>query len=211
MRQRIRKLIGGTATISLVALVAGCSSNQFPLLTSPSTGASSPSLGKNSSPKTGAKSSVPPLPKSIYDMGQVVSIQDKDLNLAFTVKGIREHPGKRVLEPNPGNKWVLVNTAIVNKGQKPTTVSVVSFEARDSKNNQYDVALLAGALEDVKTPTGSINPGAELQGEVGFEVPKTATGLKVLFKPNYTACQALGSKPKQSAKINCEPVVVKLQ
>lgn len=211
MKQRIRKLIGWTATISLVALAAGCSSNQLPQLTSQLTGASSPSLGNKPSPTTASKSSVPPLPKTTYGMGQVVSIRDKDLNFAFSVKGTREHPGKRVLEPNPGNKWILVNTTIANRGQKPLTISVVSFELRDSKNKQYDVALLAGALEDVQRPTGSINSGEEQRGEVAFEVPKSATGLKLLFKPNYTACQSAASKPKELAKLNCEPVVVKLQ
>jgi hypothetical protein len=81
----------------------------------------------------------------------------------------------------------------------------------DSKNNQYEVALLAAALEDVKSPTGQIKPGDERRGEVAFEVPENAQGLKVLFQPNRNACEALASKPKASETLNCEPIAIELK
>lgn len=201
MNQFLKRLTGRSVLITLVALIVGCSSTKPTQNQNPS---------NNSSPETGAKSLAQSLPKTTYNIGQVVSIKDKNLNIEFTVNGIREHKGKKVLQPSSGNKWILVKTTIANKGQKPETFSVVSFELIDNKNKQYDVALLAAALDEVQSPTGQIVPGERHSGEVPFEVPKSAKGLKLLFKANSSDCEALASKQKASNTLNCEPIVVKL-
>ena len=211
MNQLFRKLTGWTATITLLALVAGCSSPKSPPNTSQSTGASSQSSSNNSSQETRLKPSVQPLPKSTYGVGQVVSIKDKKLNVQFTVNGTREHKGKGVIKPNRGHKWIVVDTTIANKGQEAKTFSIVSFELIDRQNHPYEVALLAGALDDIKSPTGQINPGDQRRGEVAFEVPESVKELKLLFKPNSGDCEAPASKPKASGTLNCEPIVVKLE
>lgn len=138
-------------------------------------------------------------------------MKDKNLSLQFKVNGIREHPGKGVIQPSSGHKWIVVSTTIANKGQEAKTFSVVSFELMDSQNNPYEVALLAGALEDVKSPTGSINPGDQRRGEVAFEVPESAQGLKLLFQPNRDTCEPVAGQQKASETVNCEPVAIKLK
>lgn len=202
MNSRFRKVGSWTATLTLSALVVGCSAFEPTQQTSQSP--------DGAAQQSASKPPVRTLPKTTHSIGESVSIQDKRLNLGFTVNGIREHKGKGVLVPNEGKKWVLVKTTTTNKGQEPKTLSLGSFELIDSKNNSYDVALLAGALEDVHSPTGELKPGAAQQGEVAFELPKDAKGLKLLFKPNSSACQTLAEKPKTSEKPNCEPIVVKL-
>ena len=204
MDKVLRRLAGWSAIITILAVIGGCS---FPKPTQETI--QSPT--NNSSPETSLKSLSLPLPKTAIGIGQVASIKDKNLNVEFRVNGTREHQGEKVLQPSSGNKWILVNTTITNKGQKPVTFSVASFELTDSQNKQYDVALLAAALEDVKSPTGQINPGEQNTGEVPFEVPKSAHGLKLLFKPNSSDCEALAAQPKASNTINCEPIVVKLE
>lgn len=203
MDSKFRKVSGWTTTLTLLALVVGCSPSVPPQ--PPSPGSST-----NSSQETSSQPSAQPLPKSTHSIGELVSVQDKRLNLDFTVNGQREHKGKGVLKPNNGNKWILVNTTIANKGQEPKTLSIASFGLIDDKNNQYEVALLAGALDDVESPTGQLKPGTQHQGEVAFEVPTGAKGLKLLFKPNNSDCQAVAAKPKASETLNCEPIVVKL-
>ncbi|HEY9633699.1 MAG TPA: DUF4352 domain-containing protein [Coleofasciculaceae cyanobacterium] len=202
MNSQVRKVIGWSATLTLIALVVGCS----PSKPSPET----PQSASGSSQESASKASGQSVPKSTHPIGEVVSIQDKQFNWEFTVDGIREHKGKGVLKPNQGNKWILVKTTTVNKGQDTQTLSLASFELIDSKNNSYEVALLAGALEDVESPTGQLKPGDVRQGEVAFEVPAAATGLKLLFKPNSGDCQAIASKQKTSATPNCKPIAVKL-
>jgi hypothetical protein len=105
----------------------------------------------------------------------------------------------------------VVDTTIANKGQEAKTFSIVSFELIDRQNHPYEVALLAGALDDIKSPTGEIDPGDQRRGEVAFEVPESVKELKLLFKPNSGDCEAPASKPKASGTLNCEPIVVKLE
>jgi len=200
--------MGWMATITLLALIAACSSTERPHNTSESTSAENSS--SQPSEETALKPSPLSLPKTIHDIDIPISIKDKNLDLEFKVNGIREHQGKGVIKPNQGQKWIVVSTTITNKGQTSQTISVVSFGLIDSKNNQYEVALLAGALDDVESPTGQLSPGNEQQGEVAFEVPEGAKELKLIFKPNSINCEASASKQKASESLNCEPIVVKL-
>jgi hypothetical protein len=210
MHQILRNFTGWTATIALLALVAACSPSKSPKDTSQSTVTPTQSSGNNSSGETALKPSEPSLSTSNHKIGEVVSVKDKNINVQFTVNGIREHQGKGVITPAPGNNWIVVSTTIANKGQEAKTYSVVSFELIDSKNKQYDVDLLAGASDDIKSPTGELKPGDERRGEVAFEVPENAKGLKLLFKANTSECEAPASQPKASEMPDCEPVVVKL-
>ncbi|MBE9126414.1 DUF4352 domain-containing protein [Coleofasciculus sp. LEGE 07092] len=197
-----RRLTGSIATITLIAVAAGCSAPE-------QTQNNSQSSDRTSQETASAPSVSPPLPE-VHDIGEVIAIEDQNLNLQLTVNGVREHPGKGVIKPNQGNKWVVVDTLLSNKGQEPKTFSVVSFEVVDDKNNAYEVALLAGALEDVELPTGEIAPGEERRGKVVFEVPETANELKLLFKPNSNECAAAETESKASESLKCEPIAVKL-
>ena len=208
MNQFLKALMGWIATITLLALIAACSSTERPHNTSEST--STENSSSQPSEETALKPSPLSLPKTIHDIDIPISIKDKNLDLEFKVNGIREHQGKGVIKPNQGQKWIVVSTTITNKGQTSQTISVVSFGLIDSKNNQYEVALLAGALDDVQSPTGQLSPGDEQQGEVAFEVPEGTKELKLLFKPNSINCEASASKQKTSESLNCEPIVVKL-
>jgi hypothetical protein len=208
MNQFLKALMGWIATITLLALIAACSSTERPHNTSESTSAENSS--SQPSEETALKPSPLSLPKTIHDIDIPISIKDKNLDLEFKVNGIREHQGKGVIKPNQGQKWIVVSTTITNKGQTSQTISVVSFGLIDSKNNQYEVALLAGALDDVQSPTGQLSPGDEQQGEVAFEVPEGTKELKLLFKPNSINCETSASKQKTSESLNCEPIVVKL-
>ena len=208
MNQFLKALMGWIATITLLALIAACSSTERPHNTTEST--STENSSSQPSEETALKPSPLSLPKTIHDIDIPISIKDKNLDLEFKVNGIREHQGKGVIKPNQGQKWIVVSTTITNKGQTSQTISVVSFGLIDSKNNQYEVALLAGALDDVQSPTGQLSPGDEQQGEVAFEVPEGTKELKLLFKPNGINCEASASKQKTSESLNCEPIVVKL-
>jgi len=147
---------------------------------------------------------------STYGVGEVIAIKNDNLDVQFTVNDMREHQGKGVLKPNQGHKWILVDTTIANKGEEVKTFSVISFELMDTENNQYEVSLLAGALDDVNSPTGAIKPGEKLQGELVFEVPETAQELKLVFHPNLSDCPVSTTEPKTSVKADCESIMVEL-
>lgn len=159
--------------------------------------------------QTAEQSSPQLLAKAPQRVGEAISLKDKDLDVQVTVHGTRQHQGKGVIKPNQGQKWIVVDTTIANQGKQPRSVSVVSFKLLDSANNSYEVALLAAALDDVESPTGQIAPGEKRRGEVAFEVPDNAKGLKLVFQPNRSACEATPSQ--QKATLSCESVAVKLK
>lgn len=210
MRNLLRKLTAWTTTLTVLSFVAACSSQKPSQNTAPEVGTPTQNSANKSPETTALKPSVSPLAKTTHNVGEVVSVNDQNLNVQLTVNGIREHKGKGVIKPNRGNKWLVVSTTIANKGKEAKTFSVVSFKLLDNQNNPYEVALLAASLEDVKSPTGQIKPGEQRRGEVAFEVPENAKGLKLLFQPNRSACEAPASQSKASETLNCEPVMVKL-
>ncbi len=210
MHRKFKNFTGSHAAIALFALVTACSCTPPTPTTSEATPAATQSANSPSSQKAALKPSGVSRAKTTHEIGEVIPVNEKNSSLELTVNGIREHQGQGVIQPNRGNKWIVVSTTITNKGTEPKTLSIVSFEVVDNKNKPYEVALLASALEDVKSPSGEIQPGEERRGEVTFEVPEGAKGLKLLFQPNINECDTTVAK-KASEKPNCEPILVNLE
>jgi len=199
MDKKNRSKIGAIASITLLTLALGCSPSE-----------QKPEMIQNrdrTSEKTTESPATKPISAPTHSVGEVISINQDNLNLQFTVNSTRVHPGKGVIQPNKGNQWVVVDTTIANQGQQPQTFSVVSFKVIDGNNNTYEVALLASALEDIETPTGEINPGDQRQGQLVFEVPEDTTNLRLLFQPNPIECE---EKSTAAKGLDCQPIVVKL-
>jgi len=199
MDKKNRSKIGAIASITLLTIALGCSPSE-----------QKPETIQNrdrTSEKTTESPATKPISAPTHSVGEVISINQDNLNLQFTVNSTRVHPGKGVIQPNKGNQWVVVDTTIANQGQQPQTFSVVSFKVIDGNNNTYEVALLASALEDIETPTGEINPGDQRQGQLVFEVPEDTTNLRLLFQPNPIECE---EKSTAAKGLDCQPIVVKL-
>lgn len=208
MTRLFRKLTSWTATLALLALAVGCSATKQAQETSPSQDTASHSSSPTSSPNIELELSAKLSSQPIHRIGEVVAIKDNNLNLQLTVNGTRNHQGKGVIKPNKGHKWIVVDTTINNPGQQPQIIALSGFKLIDSQNKLYDVALLASALDDVKSPTGEIKPGDKQGGEVVFEVPESAKGLRLVFQPQL-ACDAPASE-RASETANCKSIVVNL-
>lgn len=79
-----------------------------------------------------------------------------------------------------GSRYVVVDTEVTNNDDAPTTVSsIMCFDLRDAESRSYSITF-------VDTPTGSVDgevaAGSSRRGDLAFEVPTTATGLKLEFK-----------------------------
>jgi len=84
-------------------------------------------------------------------------------------------------KPKPGNRWVGVDVQVWNNSKKATTVSsFMCFEIQDSESRSYDEAIFADS--ESSGPDGEVDPGASRRGDIVFEVPTAATGLKLRFK-----------------------------
>lgn len=84
-------------------------------------------------------------------------------------------------KPKSGNIYLSVELEITNQGYETEYISSTQGYIKDSKNQKYDYSIFA-------LPTGTSSISGELasqdsvRGEIGFEVPEDATGLKFYFQ-----------------------------
>ena len=94
-------------------------------------------------------------------------------------------PGSEFLAPEPGNRWVAVDVEATNTGDSPETMSsVMCFDLLDSTNRSHTVTITGSGAS---TLDGGVGPGASLRGDLEFEIPEDATGLKLVFSCDLTS------------------------
>lgn len=92
----------------------------------------------------------------------------------------------------PGNRYVVIDAEVTNNDDKPASVSsMMCFELQDSANKSYNITFTDTSTSSVD---GELAPGTAKRGDLSYEVPETATGLRLQFK-----CDLLSSG---SATIN---------
>jgi hypothetical protein len=102
-----------------------------------------------------------------------------------TVHGVRESSGSDFFQPDPGNKWVIVDVSAKNVGDNPYSLSsLLQCGMRDSSGRNYTITV---GPDTTGSFDGTMQVGATIRGEVAFEVPTSATGLTFIFE------QALGT------------------
>lgn len=88
------------------------------------------------------------------------------------------------LEPDPGNIWIAVDVEVKNNSASAETVSsLAQFEVQDAESRSYNVELMVG--DNLPMIDGEAPSGGSRRGTVVFEVPETATGLKLNFTGGF--------------------------
>ena len=130
----------------------------------------SPALG--STPATALRTATPQFRR--FNVGDTVRLGD----IHLTVNGARASLGDGLWKPEVGNHFVYVDATFRNVSDQPQVVSsLVQMEIRDAAGRSYDVDFTALAANDGPSLDGQLAPGDLLRGEVGYQVPNTATGL----------------------------------
>lgn len=90
-------------------------------------------------------------------------------------------PTNEFITPDEGNRWVTVDTEVFNQSSEPSSVSsILCFELQDSENRNYDITITSEST--TASLDGEVDAGASRRGDLSFEVPEAATGLKLRFK-----------------------------
>lgn len=107
----------------------------------------------------------------------------------ITVESVSTIEGNQFIEPEAGNQFLGVELTVENAGSDPVRVlrmlSQIQIETEDGET--YDVSLTAttvAATEGQALPQAQIEPGEEVTGMVGFEVPEDATQLTLVIEPD---------------------------
>lgn len=113
-----------------------------------------------------------------YKIGDVIAI--KDLNLV--VLGWERLKGGQFSKPEDGKQFVAVDLILVNKGNSAASISSLAQMAlKDAEDQKYQVDFLANTAAGASPPEGELAPGEKIRGKVGFQVPKSASGLTFVF------------------------------
>lgn len=90
-------------------------------------------------------------------------------------------PTNEFAKPKDGFRWVSLDTEVKNLSSDPAAVSsLLCFKVQDSVNREYTEDIASGVQPG--PPDGEVAPNAAKRGNVVFEVPVDATGLKLNFK-----------------------------
>ena len=145
----------------------------------------------NSLPDSDGVSAGPSTPiKNLSNVGDTAETGD----FQVTVFGFTDpQPSvNEYIEASPGMRFVSVDVQITNPGsdEQQTFSSLLGLHLLDDQNFQYTEDLMDAGLTP-GPPEGEIAAGQSIRGFVAFEVPDTATGLKLRVQANLTASGAV--------------------
>lgn len=148
-----------------------------------SNGSSSQKVGSNG---TAAQSNTDNQPKNTtYKVGDKIKMGD----VILTVNSVETSQGGQYTNPSQGNQWIDLNLTIENTGSTQQFITTLGqMFVLDDKNNQFQVSVTDKALQNpgsIGGLDGAVIAGAKKTGWVGFEVPKTAKGLKLQYNASF--------------------------
>ena len=78
-----------------------------------------------------------------------------------------------------GTRFVVADVTVGNLGEKSFTISGGCFELRDGDSRKHSWTIVG----DNDPPGGTVDPGAEIRGDVGFQIPEESKLAELRYKP----------------------------
>lgn len=113
-----------------------------------------------------------------YNIGDVIQMG----TTLLTVNQVTFPAGDQFNQPAQGNKFLVIDLTIENHSSAPISFSsLMQTWLKDPSGQKYDIDLMASVASGGSSPDGEIAPNEALRGQIGFQVPATATGLVFVF------------------------------
>lgn len=144
-----------------------------------SKGSDSKKVGSNDSTSTEQKQQ-----DQVYKVGDKIQMGD----VILTVNKVEKSTSGQYTKPAEGNQWIDLNITIENTGKDQEYITTLGqMYIIDSNNNQYQVSVTGKRLQNPGSVglDSAIVAGAKKTDWVGFEVPKTSTGLKFQYNASF--------------------------
>lgn len=122
--------------------------------------------------------------QQIYKVGDKVQMGD----VILTVNKVETSQGGQYTKPSSGNQWIELNLTIENTGSNQEYITTLGqMFVTDKDNNQYQTTVTSKRMENPGSLglDGALIAKAKKTDWVGFEVPKTATGLKFQYNASF--------------------------
>lgn len=118
-----------------------------------------------------------------------IADQVKSGDYVFSVNSVRKSTGTQYIKPADGSIYLIPNVTIQNNSKDKATIStLIQMYIKDSEGNKYTPAIFSDATGKVD---GELLAGDKVKGDVGFEIPTTAKGLKFYFNPNWISGESI--------------------
>lgn len=146
-----------------------------------SKGSSTQKVGSNDTTSASKKEDVAP---QNYKIGDKIQMG----NIILSVNKVETATGGQYTKPAEGNKWIDLNLTIENTGSNQEYITTMGqMFVLDAESNQYQVAVTAKRLQNPGSLglDGALIAKAKKTDWVGFEVPKTANGLKFQYNASF--------------------------
>ena len=99
----------------------------------------------------------------------------------LSIAGPRSYDmGSTTLMVGDGNEMLVMGANISNTGSEDFTYSLASWEGRDAANHVYHATV---HFPDSALTDGTVRPGENASGYIGFEVPKRTYLASVTYRP----------------------------
>src|SRR5688500_10064699 len=113
----------------------------------------------------------------VLNVGQTGEID----GLKVTLHSVRRSTKGALGNADEGKEYVIVKLTFENTTAEEKIVSsLLQFAVRDAAGTEYNIDLFSDVQS---TPDGDIAAGGKLEGESGFQIPTTATGLVFEYTP----------------------------
>jgi hypothetical protein len=173
-------LIGALVVGMIAVLAAGLSGNKPPASNVPQATArpttaagTAPTVEANQPQATNTTAPEAPTELTIGSTGDIDGVK-------VTLNEVR-HETEGIVPAKEGMEYVILNVTLENGTNKNQAFStLLNMSLKDDTGQKYTDAFGAKKTD---SPGGQVVPGDKLRGEVAYEVPKTATGLRFIYAP----------------------------
>lgn len=118
------------------------------------------------------------LAQDTFPLGEAVKISD----LVVQVMGVSESTGGKVIKPEQGSTFIIVDVMVENPGERIREInSGLQMYLKDKSGQKYTLHLGAQNFTDAGLPDDELQPGERVRGQIGFHVPKAAAQLTFVF------------------------------
>ena len=120
----------------------------------------------------------PAAKQQLFNLGDTVSMG----NLEVTLNSARWDSGSQFMQPDEGERWLVLDVTIENKADEAAAISsLLMFSLYDEDDYSCDMEIFAdtkGSLD------GEIGAGRRMRGEIAFSVEENHNQWKFIFEPN---------------------------
>jgi len=102
--------------------------------------------------------------------------------LIFKVYGVEEKWKLGIFEPNPGNKFIVIEMEVKNIYPKEKTVSAGFMYVVDKEGRRYSFSLASMGITGYFPGSTNLAPGESVRRYVAFEIPEASTAKYFIYE-----------------------------